>query len=355
MGYHAPFRRPRGGLPARTTVNPQLAVWLEFALCMAVIGAAGSRLSRYGDVIARRTGIGGNLVGLVLLATVTSLPELVTGIGAVALAQVPDIAVGNVLGACVMNLAMIVVLDFLHRGESVYTRASHGHILSAAFVIMLAGFVAFNLLLAANGVVLAMGSIGYYSPLIAALYVLAVKTVFNYERAQPPGAAAADHHPGLTLRQAVLRYALAAGAVVLAALWLPFAAERLAAAMGWNQTFVGTLFVALATTLPELTVTVAALRLGAVDMAIGNLFGSNLFNLLLLAVDDLFYLPGPLLSHVAPVHALSALSAMMMSGLAIAGLFYRPRGRVLRTVAWVSLLLAWIYVSNAYFLYRHGS
>ena len=139
-----------------------------------------------------------------------------------------------------------------------------------------------------------------------------------------------------------------------AALWLPFVAGRLAQVMAWNDSFVGTLFVSLATTLPELTVTVAALRMGAVDMAIGNLFGSNLFNLALVGIDDLFFIHGPLLSHVSPIHAVSALSALMMTGLAIAGLFYRPAGRVLGTVGWISILLLWIFVTNAYFLFRHG-
>ncbi len=334
-----------------------LIVWPEFALCAGVIAAAGSRLSRYGDVIADKTGLSGSLVGLVLLATVTSLPELITGLASVALVGAPDIAVGNVLGACVMNLGMIVVLDFLHREESVYTRASHGHILSAAFGIMLLGFVALNLLLAGRGIRLAVGSVGLYSPLIVALYLFALRVVYNHERRQTEQfiEELAERYPDLTLRQAAIRYALAASVVIGAALWLPFVARRLAAAMHWNETFVGTLFVSLATTLPEIAVTVAALRLGALDMAIGNLFGSNLFNLAILAVDDAFFLEGPLLSHVSQAHALSALSGIIMTGLAIVGLLYRPRGRVLGTVGWVSVMLAWIWFSNAYILYRHGS
>ena len=84
--------------------------------------------------------------------------------------------------------------------------------------------------------------------------------------------------------------------MILAALWLPFVGEDLAQVMGWHKTFVGTVFVALATTTPEMVVTIAALRLGALNMAIANLFGSNLFNLALSALDDLLYLHGPLLS-----------------------------------------------------------
>lgn len=113
--------------------------WLQLAPCAALIFVAGTRLSRYGDVIARHIGLGGGWIGLVLMASVTSLPDLVTGISSVTVADVPDIAVGNVLGACVLNLAMIVVLDALHRHASIYQVASQGHTLGAAFGIVMLG------------------------------------------------------------------------------------------------------------------------------------------------------------------------------------------------------------------------
>jgi cation:H+ antiporter len=84
---------------------------------------------------------------------------------------------------------------------------------------------------------------------------------------------------------------------------------------------------------------------------VANLLGSNLFNVLVLAVDDVFYRSGPLLSQVNPVHGISAFSAIMMSGLAIIGLFYRPTGRVLHSVGWVSVFLFVIYMLNSYILY----
>src|SRR4030066_2157285 len=112
-------------------LSPAAMAWLEFPLCAVLIAAAGTRLSRYGDVIADKPGLSGTWVGLVLLATVTSLPELVTGVSAVTIADTPDIALGDVLGSCVFNLLILTILDFLQREESVYTRASHGPILSA--------------------------------------------------------------------------------------------------------------------------------------------------------------------------------------------------------------------------------
>jgi cation:H+ antiporter len=330
--------------------------WLKLLACAGVIGYAGSRLSRYGDVIAEKTGLGGTWIGLVLLATVTSLPELVTGISAVALAGVPNIAVGNILGACILNLAMIVLLDFLHRQESVFTRASQGHILSAGFGIILLGVVAFNLALSDPLGGLALGHVGVYSPLIALLYLFALRTVFRYEARQRAEYAGeiVERYPELTLRTAALRYAAASAGVVAAAIYLPFVGAELAQVMGWHGSFVGTLFIAVATTLPELSVTISALRLGALDMAIGNLFGSNLFNLAVLAVDDVFFLQGPILAHVSRIHLSSAISAATMAAVAIVGLLYRPGGRVFGTVGWTSIFLLCGYLLNSVVLALHG-
>jgi cation:H+ antiporter len=337
-------------------MNDVAAVWLQLGACAVLIAVAGSKLSRYADVIADKTGLSGNWIGLILLATVTSLPELATGISSVTIANAPNIAVGDVLGSCVFNLAILIVLDFLHRGESVYRRANQGHILSAGFGTVLIGFVGLNLLLGDKAAALAIGHVSASTPVIALLYVMAMRAVFIYERNRTREfvETIADRYPQLTLRRAVIRYVAAAIVIVAAGIWLPFIGVKLASVMGWHKTFVGTLFIAAATSLPELAVTVAALRIGALDMAIGNLLGSNLFNIVILALDDLFFLKGPLLARVSPLHAISALSAVVMTGIVIIGLVYRPRTRVFGAVSWISLGLLTAYLLNSFVLYLHG-
>lgn len=331
-------------------------IWLSLLASLAVIGVAGVKLSRYGDKIAEKSGMSRGWVGLILLASVTSLPELVTGVSAVTVANVPDIAVGDIMGSCVFNLLIIVLLDFLYRKESVYTRARQGNVLSAGYGIALIGFAGFNLLLYRDGTFPSLGHVGLYTPVIMLMYLLAMRSLYHYEREKLSEYVEdrVELHPDLSLKQAIQGYVIAAVAVVAAGIWLPFIAKDLAAAMAWEQSFVGTLFVAAVTSAPEVVVTVAALRMGAVDLAIGNLFGSNLFNIAILAIDDLLYLPGPLLADVSLVHATSAFSAMMMSGLAVVGLVLRPVSRVFRTVSWISLLLLVIYLLNTLFLYLHG-
>jgi len=327
--------------------------WLELAACAAAILVAGSRLARYGDAIAHHTGMGGSWIGLVLIATVTSLPELVTGISSVTVAGVPDIAVGNVLGACVLNLTMLVVLDALHRQASIYSVASQGHVLGAAFSIVMLGVVAFGILSSAQ-LDLGVGHVSAVSLALLALYAVAIRSIFHYERGVRAAAAEQEKPPALTLAQAAWRYAGAAVVVVAAALWLPFAARAVADAMGWSHSFVGTLLVALATTLPELTITVTSVRIGALDMAIGNLVGSNLFNLAILGIDDLFYVDGALLAVTEPEHALSAIAAAVMTGALIVALVARPAARLLNAIGWTSVLLAFVCFVNAWLHFRRG-
>ena len=109
--------------------------------------------------------------------------------------------------------------------------------------------------------------------------------------------------------------------------------------MGSSRSFVGTLFMAFITTLPEIAFTLLALRLRALDMALGNQLGSSLFNVAILAIDDTFYTWEPLLADVLSVHGGTAIAAVVMSGLVMIGLMIRPQGRELRVLSWVSVRL----------------
>jgi len=330
-----------------------MLLWLQLLLCLAIIGYAGYFLSRYGDIIAEKSGISASWIGLILLATATSLPELVTGISAVSFANAPNIAVGDVLGSTVFNLLILVLLDALYKRESIYSRAAQGHILSASLGTILIAFAGFSLLLDHAGMSPTWRHIGLYSPFIVLVYLVAMRAVYSYEKEtlSEYTEISSERYPDVTLRDAVKGYAWSALAVVLAGSWLPFVATDISEMMGWGQSFVGTLLVAAVTSAPEVAVTISALRIGALDMAIANLLGSNMFDIVLLAVDDVFYTKGPLLAHVDASHALTAFIAVMMSALVTVGLTFRPKKRVILGLTWVSLLLLMLYVINSWILF----
>ena len=333
-----------------------MLIWLELLICLVTIGYAGYKLSRYGDIIADKTGMSASWVGLILLSTATSLPELATGMSSVAFADAPNIAVGDVLGSTVFNLAILVLLDKLYRRETLYSRAAQGHILSASLGTILIAFAGFSLLLDRAGLSPVFWHVGFYSPFILLVYLVAVRAVYSYERRMLSEYTeeSAERYPDVTLRSAVKGYALSASAVVLAGSWLPFVAKDISELMGWGRSFVGTLLVAGVTSAPEAAVTISALRIGALDMAVANLLGSNLFDNIILAVDDLFYSKGSLLAHVDVSHALTAFTAVMMSALVGVGLIFRPQGRAVLGLTWVSLGLFMLYVLNSWILFEHA-
>lgn len=335
--------------------------WLvvQFVACAVLIARAGDLLSRSADALAEAHGWGRGWVGLALLATVTSLPELASGISAVAWVDAPNLAIGNALGACVVNLLFLVVVDALQRHQPMYREAGTTHLLSAGFGVVMLGFVALGLITGAR--VPAVLHVGAYSPVLLALYLLALKGVNGHERQAagaamptPSSAGQSRQQTRQQTRQEWRRFGLAALVVLVAGSWLPGVADALAQALGLSRSFVGTVLMAVVTTLPEMTVTLGALRLGALDMAIGNLLGSNLFNVAILAVDDAFYVRGPLFADAASVHAGTAVTALVMTGLVIIGLVMRPQGRALRVLSWISVALAATYVVNAALVYLGG-
>jgi cation:H+ antiporter len=330
-------------------------IWAQFLATALVIVLAGVRLARYGDVLGEKTGLGRSWIGLVLLAATTSLPELFSGLGATVFADLPDIAVGDVLGSCMFNLLILSMMDAV-QPEPLSARAHQGHALSIGFGLLLIGVAGVGLI--AGNRLPALGWIGLNAPALIALYFVAMRVIFRHEqhqRARETREVAAELQYGaITLPAAVLHYGIAAVAVVVAALWLPQLGAELARRTGLGEAFVGSLFIALTTSLPEVVVSLAAVRLGAVDMGIGNVLGSNLFNLLILGLDDVFYRPGPLLAAAGASHAVSIAAIVMMNALFLIGLTYKVMTKRF-AVAWDAAAIASVYamaVGLSYLLTR---
>jgi len=195
---------------------------LQFGLCAVLIARAGYELYVSADRIAATTGLSRGWVGLALLATVTSLPELASGISAVAIVEAPNLAVGNALGAFVFNLLFLVVIDALQRQQPIYHRASAAHLLSAAFGVVMLGFVAMSLVLAEGAP--ALLHLGLVSPVLLALFLLALRSVFGHEREMKralklPDIAPPSASPGRP-RHDWLRFGTAALVVLAAGTWL---------------------------------------------------------------------------------------------------------------------------------------
>lgn len=321
-----------------------------FSVCAAVIFFAGKKLSFYGDLLADKTGMGKALLGLVLMSAVTSLPELMVGISSVAIVQSADLAVGDILGSCAFNLAILSVMDaFVPRRTALLGNVSQHHIIAAAFGLILIALAGMGIFLD-NDIVLT-SFIGLNSVVFALIYFVALSVIFKYQQQNKIIAAHSQASVSLPLKSIVLRYILFAVIIIAAALFLPQFADQLAEQSGLGKTFVGTLFLAASTSLPELAVSIAAVRLGSIDMAVGNLLGSNIFNIFILFLDDLFYQKGHLLKDAAESHLASVFAVLIMTGIVIVGITFKAKGKR-HWLAWDTLLILIVYILNLTILHH---
>jgi cation:H+ antiporter len=329
-----------------------MLLYLQFMLLAAAIFFSGVRIARYGDVIAEKTGLGRTWVGSVLIGTTTSLPELTTGISSVTYAAAPDIVMGNVAGACLFNLLLLAVIDLFQGPKPLSSVVYKGHVLSSTVGILLASVVSVALLIGQRSASLLW--VSPYSLLIAAVYFVAMKLGYAHEKrraAQMFEVLKADEQYGaISSRQAWLYFSFYAAITVAASIFLPSTAVEVARQTGLGQTIVGTLFVALSTTLPELVVSISATRSGAIDLAVGNIFGSNIFNFLILAVSDFFFIQGPLFAFVAPRHIFSLVSIIAMIAVSVIGLTYRAEKKLF-LLSFDSFVIFLIYAANVVALF----
>ncbi len=331
-------------------------VWLKFAACIAIILFSGTRLARYGDAISEKTGLGRIWIGLLLLAAITSMPELVTGVSAVALVKLPDLAVGTLLGSCIFNLALIAVMDAVYRPVPILSRVSPSHIASAASGIMIAAVVVAGIGAGRFLSDVTLGWINLTGILPLVLYLVGIWWVFRSERNNRAASVQVmpAQYEDLSKKTVYLRFALSAAAIIGAGIWLSFVGEEISATYSLHTSFVGSLFLAITTSMPELVVTLAALRLGAVDMAVADVLGSNMFNLALITPVDLAYRRGPVLSSVLGAHLVTALLVIVMSLLVIIGIRFRRQRKTFSLVSWYSVALVGLYIFGIYRIFISG-
>lgn len=333
--------------------------WLMFVASAVVIVIAGTKLSHYGDQIADLTKLGRLWIGVVLMAAATSLPEVLTTISA-GLINAPDLAAGDLFGAGLSNMLTLGLIDLLYRDKRVWQQAAFEHTLVASLAMILTGLAAFFVLYRSD---LEHAGIGLGSLLLLVLYILGMRLVFRQEdvkrrrREQELVAEAEllreDHRVArrTALRQAVLGFGVAALALLAAAPVLAYSAQEIAEYTGISGMFIGTSLVAITTSMPELVTSLAAVRLGAFDLAVGNLFGSNAFNMAAFAFADMAYREGSLLSAVTSAHALTALWSVVLMNIGLMGIIYRVEKRYL-LIEPDSLVMIVGYLFGLWLLFR---
>ncbi len=326
-----------------------MTVWLEFAFSTVVIVAAAIKLAQYGDVIAARTRLGGMFVGTLLLAGATSLPELLTAINSIN-QDVPDLTVGNIFGSSMFNMFLIGLLDLTYRQGRILRRVAVNHALTASLAILLTGSAIFFIWAKID---FHIGWMGVDSLVLMAIYILGARVIQSSNVSAPPSDDDEDLSDLPTMQSALIGFSIAAVVLIFITPLLVSSSVGVAAATGLTTGFVGLALLAIATSLPEVVTTIAAVRIGAFDLAVGNLFGSNIFNIFALGLTDLFYTKGDLLFDLEPMLAIAGVLALLLTSLALIGNLARGERRIL-FVEVDALVILLLYGFGMFFLYSRG-
>ncbi len=265
--------------------------WLFFLLSSTAIILAGIRLAPFGEAIGRHTGIGQGWIGLLFLATLTSIPEMTTTVTG-GLIDAPNIALGNAFGSNLFNVVIIAVLDVLLLGKGPFLlKVRTYHVLSASVAVLLTLFAALGMVI---GSPMTWLGISPFSWLILVGYVAGVFLLFHEEKKQVEIEEATSEP--MTLQKAILGFAICAVVVIISGIFLIRSSKAISLSTGLSASFMGAFLVAIVTSLPELATSIGALRIGAYDMIVGNLFGSNMFNILTIFFADSAFRSGSILS-----------------------------------------------------------
>ena len=262
-------------------------IWVHFILSSAILVFTAMHLARYGDIIAIRTNLGGMFVGTLLLAGATSLPELLTTINSLG-QNVPNLAAGNMFGSNMFNMLMLAILDLTNQNTRILRQVAMKHALTAGLAILLIGMAIFFIDINQNWKI---GWVGLDSILIMGVYLGGVRLLQG--NSTPPPVSASELDPKiLPLWKALLGFFFATAILVLVAPTLVFSSAGIAEITGLGTGFVGIVLLGMITSLPEMVTTISAARMGAYDLAVGNLFGSNVFNMFALGLTDVFLTSG---------------------------------------------------------------
>lgn len=230
-------------------------------------------------------------------------------------------------------------------------KAALKHALSGSLAVFMIGLVVFFIVADIQASLL---WVGVDSLIVIGAYVVAVRLIQSNPLAPAQTSAVVEIPPDVpSLRVGLVGFGLAAAGLAILTPYLVSSSTEIAEITRLGTTFVGTTLVALVTSLPELVTTLAALRLGADDMAIGNLFGSNLFNMFALGLTDIFYIEGRFLSAIDPAFLLVGMLGLLMTGMGLIGNLARLERRVL-FVEVDALVLFIVYFAGMWLLYSRG-
>ncbi|WP_305906477.1 hypothetical protein Q9L42_001030 [Methylomarinum sp. Ch1-1] len=332
---------------------------LIFTGLAGIIWKAGTRLSYYVDSIAEQTELARAFLGLILLATATELPEMVTTLTASSSGN-GVLALNNMFGGMMLQLAVLAIADFFVLNGTLTsfprkpTVAIAGLLSILSLSLLLAFYVTRDMVLLVN--------VGVGSTIIALLYIVSMYLIRmgqNRDTWSPVdlpdrgkgGRERHNHYDNTPVRKLTVLSARSGLLILISGVLVVRVAETLAVQTGLGNSFIGVSLLAMATSMPELSTSVAAVRVKAHTMAISNIFGSNLIMTFLVFPVDVFFTKGPVLNHMDRSAAFALAAGIFMTGIYCTGLLMRPRMKVFG-IGIDSLLVLASYLGSMMILFQ---
>jgi cation:H+ antiporter len=324
-----------------------LLVWGKFLALLVLVLIFGNRAAKSADIIAEKKGLAKAFMGVVFISMITSFPELFTGISAGAIVKAPDIAVGQIMGSCVFNLLIIGVIEIFFRKKNIYQLTGKSNIQPLGFSIIIITLVTLLLSIQFKWNIF---HVGMSTLIIFVLYMLFMYVIFKERKAENQEE---EKYKDKNLTKEMVSFGISALVIIGVGMYLPIVGKELATIMNWTDSFVGVIFLALVTSFPEFVVSFSTARMGAFDMLIGNITGSNLFNIAILFIIDISYTKGNVLLDLEaqPEIISVGLIAIMMNFIIFFAVIRHSSYRLFNFISINGILLILLYIINLMVIY----
>lgn len=343
---------------------PLSALAAIFTAAAAVVWMAGTRLAHYVDGIARKTDLGHAFTGMLLLGGITSLPEVAAVSTSASIGNAP-LAVNNLLGTASINLVLLGVADVIYgRGALTKAAAEPGTLMQGVLSMVLAAAVAMFATIGdvqvpgfgfgAGSAALLLGCVGalWLASDFESRHVWEVVREDSERRRSRDGGRTSDVQDW-SLGKLSLATAVAAAAILMAGFFLSISADAIADSTGIGAGVIGFLLVGASTSLPEISSIVGAVRLRRYEMAVGDIFGTNLFNISLIFLADAIYTGEPVLDGAGEFETVGAILAVLLTGIFAVGLIER-RDRTILRMSYSTLTVFIVFTAGVAALFAIG-
>lgn len=327
-----------------------------FVIATLVIIFAGIRLTKYADQLADKTGLGEAFVGAVFLGGVTSIAGIITSISA-AYNNHPELAISNAIGGIAAQTLFLSIADITYRKINLeHASASLSNLMQGVLLIALLTFV----VLGVTSPNFTIFNIHPISIIIILVYVVGSRMISKAKKKPmwSPRVTVStvedkpddDNIKKTKLSSLIIKFALLAILVGGSGYAIGISGINIANGTQLSEGFVGSIMTSVATSFPELIVTLAAVRQKALALAVGNIIGGNSFDVLFVAFSDIAYQDGSILHNITNNQSFIIALTMLMVSILIMGLLLRQR-KGFGNIGWESAWIIILYVFGNLTLY----